>query len=65
MEIEVIVGAVTVTVSDCTTVPRVAVMELVPAAMPETSPPTLTVAAAVDEELQVARNVTSRVVPSL
>jgi len=64
-EMDVIVGAVTVTEVDLETLPRVAVMVAVPAAIPLTRPAASTVALAMVEEDQVTRLVRSRLLPSL
>jgi hypothetical protein len=65
MAIAVRVGAVTVTEVDLATLPRVAVMVAVPAAIPLTRPAASTVALAMIEEDQVTRLVRSRLLPSL
>jgi len=62
---DVMVGAVTVTEVDLETLPRVAVMVAVPAAIPLTTPAASTVALAMVEEDQVTRLVRSRLLPSL
>jgi hypothetical protein len=62
---DVMVGAVTVTEVDLATLPRVAVMVAVPAAIPLTRPAASTVALAMVEEDQVTRLVRSRLLPSL
>ena len=64
-EMDVMAGAVTVTVVDLETLPRVAVMVAVPAAIPLTRPAASTVALAMVEEDQVTRLVRSRLLPSL
>jgi hypothetical protein len=64
-EMDVMVGAVTVTEVDLETLPRVAVMVAVPAATPLTRPTPSTVALAMVEEDQVTRLVRSRLLPSL
>jgi hypothetical protein len=64
-EIDVMVGAVTVTDVEPVTEPSVAVMVADPAATPLTKPASLTVAFAIVEELQVTRSVTSQVLASL
>ena len=64
-EMDVMVGAVTVTEVDLATLPRVAVMVAVPAAIPLTRPAASTVALAMVEEDQVTRLVRSRLLPSL
>ena len=64
-EMDVIVGAVTVTEVDLETLPRVALMVAVPAAIPLTSPAASTVALAMVEEDQVTRPGRSRLLPSL
>ena len=64
-EMDVMVGAVTVTEVDLETLPRVAVMVAVPAAIPVTRPAASTVALAMVEEDQVTRLVRSRLLPSL
>jgi hypothetical protein len=64
-EMDVMVGAVTVTEVDLETLPRVAVMVAVPAAIPLTRPAASTVALAMVEEDQVTRLVRSRLLPSL
>ena len=64
-EMDVMVGAVTVTEVDLETLPRVAVMVAVPAATPLTRPAASTVALAMVEEDQVTRLVRSRLLPSL
>jgi len=64
-EMDVMVGAVTVTEVDLETLPRVAVMVAVPAAIPLTRPAASTVALAMVEEDQVTRFVRSRLLPSL
>jgi hypothetical protein len=56
---------VTVTEVDLETLPRVAVMVAVPAAIPLTRPAASTVALAMVEEDQVTRLVRSRLLPSL
>ena len=63
-EIEVIVGAVIVRVMDCVMPLSAAVIDVVPAATPVTSPFTSTVAAAVLEEDHVTFEVRSRLLPS-
>jgi len=62
---DVMVGAVTVTEVALETLPRVAVMVAVPAAIPLTRPAASTVALAMVEEDQVTRLVRSRLLPSL
>ena len=64
-EMDVMVGAVTVTEVDLETLPSVAVMVAVPAAIPLTRPAASTVALAMVEEDQVTRLVRSRLLPSL
>ncbi len=64
-EMDVMVGAVTVTEVALETLPRVAVMVAVPAAIPLTRPVASTVALAMAEEDQVTRLVRSRLLPSL
>ena len=64
-EMDVMVGAVTVTEVDLETLPRVAVMVAVPAAIPLTRPAASTVALAMVEEDQVTRLVRSRLLASL
>jgi len=64
-EMDVMVGAVTVTEVDLEMPSRVAVMVAVPAAIPPTSPAASTVALAMVEEDQVTRFVRSRLLPSL
>jgi len=64
-EMDVMVGAVTVTEVDLETLPRVAVMVAVPAAIPLTRPAASMVALAMVEEDQVTRLVRSRLLPSL
>ena len=64
-EMDVMVGAVTVTEVDLETLPRVAVMVAVPAAIPLARPAASTVALAMVEEDQVTRLVRSRLLPSL
>jgi len=64
-EMDVMVGAVTVTEVALETLPRVAVMVAVPAAIPLTTPAASTVALAMVEEDQVTRLVRSRLLPSL
>ena len=64
-EMDVMVGAVTVTEVALETLPRVAVMVAVPAAIPLTRPAASTVALAMVEEDQVTRLVRSRLLPSL
>lgn len=64
-EIDVMVGAVTVTDVDPVTEPKVAVMVADPAATPLTKPAALTVAFAIVDELHVTRSVTSQVLASL
>ncbi len=64
-EMDVMVGAVTVTEVALETLPRVAVMVAVPAAIPLTRPSASTVALAMVEEDQVTRLVRSRPLPSL
>ena len=65
IEIDVMAGAVTATVTDCETVPSVAEMDEVPTATPVTAPEASTVAMAVEEELQVTSEVRSALLPSL
>ena len=62
--IPVIVGAVTVRVIDPLINPRVAEIELVPAATPVADPPVLIVALAGAEEFQVTSAVRSALLPS-
>jgi hypothetical protein len=62
---DVMVGAVTVAEVDWETLPSVAVMVAVPAAIPLTRPAASTVALAMVEEDQVTRFVRSRLPPSL
>ena len=64
-EMDAMVGALTVTEVDVETLPRVAVMVAVPAAIPLTRPAASTVALAMVEEDQVTRLVRSRLLPSL
>jgi hypothetical protein len=64
-EIDVMLGAVTVTDVEPVTEPNVAVMVEEPAATPLTKPAALTVAFAIVEEDQVTRSVTSQVLASL
>jgi hypothetical protein len=64
-EIEAMVGAVTVTVVDWVTLPRVAETFDEPAATAVTKPFVSTVATAVEDELQVTSAVRSRLLPSL
>jgi len=64
-EMEVMVGAVTVTTVDLATLPIVAVTVAVPAAIPLTRPAASTLALAMVEEDQVTRLVRSRLLPSL
>ena len=64
-EMDVMVGAVTVTEVDLEMLSRVAVMVAVPAAIPLTRPAASTVALAMVEEDQVTRLVRSRLLPSL
>ena len=64
-EIEVMLGAVTVTEVEPATEPKVAVTVEEPAATPLTKPPALTVAFAIVEEDHVTRSVTSHVLASL
>ena len=64
-EMDVMVGAVTVTKVDLETLPRVAVMVAVPAATPPTRPAASTFALAMVEEDQVTRLVRSRLLPPL
>ena len=64
-EMEAMVGAVIVAEVDLETLPRVAVMVAVPAAIPLTRPAASTVALAMVEEDQVTRLVRSRLLPSL
>ena len=64
-EMDVIVGAVTVTEVDLETLPMVAVTVELPAATPLTRPAASTVALAMVEEDQVTRFVRSRLLPSL
>jgi hypothetical protein len=64
-EIEVSTGAVTVNLVDPLIVPDLAVMVAVPAATPVANPAVLTVAIAVEDELQVAVLVRFCVVPLL
>lgn len=64
-DIETTVGAETVRVVDCETVPRVAEIVVLPAASPLTSPVALTVAVACVEELQATVAVKSALLPSL
>ena len=60
----VIVGAVTVRVIDPLTAPRVAEIDVVPAATPVADPPALIVALAGAEEFQVTSAVKSALLPS-
>ena len=62
---DVMLRAVTVTEVALETLPRVAVMVAVPAAIPLTRPAASTVALAMVEEDQVTRFVRSRLLPSL
>ena len=64
-EMDVMVGAVTVTEVDLEMPSRAAVMVAVPAAIPLTRPAASTVALAMVEEGQVTRLVRSRLLPSL
>ena len=64
-EIEVIVGAVTVTTVDCDTPPSVAVIVVEPTATAVTSPVVVTEAVAGEDETQVTREVISALLPSL
>jgi hypothetical protein len=64
-EIEVIVGATTVTIVDCDTPPSVAEIVVEPAATAVTSPVALTEAATGEDEAQVTRVVISALLPSL
>ena len=64
-EMDVMVGAVTVTEVDLEMPSRAAVMVAVPAAIPLTRPTASTVALAMVEEDQVTRLVRSRLLPSL
>lgn len=64
-EIEVIVGAVTVTVVDWLTLPRMAETLDDPALTAVSNPFASTVATAVEDELQVTKAVKSRLLPSL
>src|SRR5262245_43539971 len=64
-DIEVMLGAVTVTEVDPVTDPSVAVIVAEPAATPFTKPPALTVALALVEDDQVTRSVMSHVLASL
>ena len=64
-EIEVIVGAVTVTVVDWLTLARVAETLDEPALTAVSNPFASTVATAVEDELQVTKAVKSRLLPSL
>jgi len=59
------VGAATVTVVDCVTLPRVAATFDEPAAMAVTNPFVSTVATEVEDELHVTNAVKSRLLPSL
>lgn len=63
--IETMLGAVTASEVDCETPPKLAEMLVDPAAAAETSPVTLTVAVAVEDELQVTSAVRSALLPSL
>ena len=65
IEMAVIDGAVTLTRVELDTLPRVAVMVVLPAATPPTKPAAVTVAFAMVEEDQVTRAVRSRLLPSL
>ena len=65
IEIEVIVGAVTVTTVDCDTPPSEAVIVVDPAATAVTSPVVVTEAVAGEDEIQVTREVISALLPSL
>ena len=64
-DMDVMVGAVTVTDVELDTVPRVAVIVDEPPATPSTKPPTLTVAVAMVEEDQETNAVRSELLPSL
>ena len=64
-DIDVIVGAVTVTVVDWLTLPRAAETFDEPAATAVTKPFVSMVATAVEDELQVTSAVKSRLLPSL
>src|SRR5215470_6699042 len=64
-EIEVMLGAVTVTEVEPVTEPSVALIVADPAATPFTSPAASTVAFAIVEELHVTRSVMSHVLASL
>ena len=63
--IDTMVGAVTVTVVVCETVPKAAEILVVPAAKAVMSPAALTVAVAVEVEFQVTTDVRSALLPSL
>jgi hypothetical protein len=63
--IEVMLGAVTVSEVDRETPPNDAEMLVEPAATDVTTPAVLTVAVAVEDELQVTRLVKSALLPSL
>ena len=65
IEIEVMVGLVTVRVVLCVTLPSVAVMVVEPAATLVTSPVASMVALEGADELQVTKAVRSRLLPSL
>ena len=62
---ETMVGAVTVRVVPCETLPSEAVMVVVPAATPAANPLASIVAVAVAEELHVTKFVISALLPSL
>jgi hypothetical protein len=64
-EIEVMLGAVTVTEADWETLPKVALIVAEPAATPLRRPVASTVAFAPVEDDQVTRRDTSRLLPSL
>ena len=63
--IETMLGAVTVSAVDCETPTKAAEMLVEPAATAETNPVALTVAAALEDELQVTSVVRSALLPSL
>jgi hypothetical protein len=63
--IDTTVGAVTVSVVDCDTPTKLAEMFVEPEATAFTSPPVLTVAVAVEDELQLTMLVKSALLPSL
>lgn len=64
-KMSLIVGVETVSVKVCMTLPSVAVIVVLPAAIDVTKPLTSTVAVTVEELLQVTSDERSRVLPSL